>query len=223
MRPTFFTVLLTGFLIGGQASAQTADDYVTRRINTVLSRHYEYKMISSGRNFPAVNVRRENRSDIILLLHEGVTVASIRDHFGWSEASMETRLTELVDAELIRFDGDGRPDTESGQCYGVELGGDRDADGVCDRLDLYPDCIDNIPSVCRAGDVTTGREGEGARLGIPIDRVLGLVDGAAATMSGAKVVAERRSIQGRVASVLDPQRLVSQARDVIESSLGRRD
>ena len=71
--------------------------------------------------------------------------------------------------------------------------------------------------------VISGRVGEGARLGIPIDRVLGLVDGAAAAMSGAKAVAERRSIQGRVASVLDPQRLVSQARDVIESSLGRRD
>jgi purine-binding chemotaxis protein CheW len=71
--------------------------------------------------------------------------------------------------------------------------------------------------------VISGRVGESARLGIPIDRVLGLVDGAAAAMSGAKTVAERRSIQGRVASVLDPQRLVSQARDVIESSLGRRD
>jgi purine-binding chemotaxis protein CheW len=71
--------------------------------------------------------------------------------------------------------------------------------------------------------VISGRAGESARLGIPIDRVLGLVDGAAAAMSGAKAVAERRSIQGRVASVLDPQRLVSQARDVIESSLGRRD
>ncbi len=70
--------------------------------------------------------------------------------------------------------------------------------------------------------VISGRVGESARLGIPIDRVLGLVDGAAAAMSGAKLVAERRSIQGRVASVLDPQRLVSQARDVIESSLGRR-
>jgi chemotaxis signal transduction protein len=71
--------------------------------------------------------------------------------------------------------------------------------------------------------VISERVGESARLGIPIDRVLGLVDGAAAAMSGAKAVAERRSIQGRVASVLDPQRLVSQARDVIESSLGRRD
>jgi chemotaxis signal transduction protein len=71
--------------------------------------------------------------------------------------------------------------------------------------------------------VISERVGESARLGVPIDRVLGLVDGAAAAMSGAMAVAERRSIQGRVASVLDPQRLVSQARDVIESSLGRRD
>ena len=71
--------------------------------------------------------------------------------------------------------------------------------------------------------VISERVGESARLGIPIDRVLGLVDGAAAAMSGVKAVAERRSIQGRVASVLDPQRLVSQARDVIESSVGRRD
>ncbi|MCH8890999.1 MAG: chemotaxis protein CheW [Myxococcales bacterium] len=70
--------------------------------------------------------------------------------------------------------------------------------------------------------VIAGRVGESARLGIPVDRVLGLVDGAAAAMPGAKAVAERRSIQGRVASVLDPQRLVSQARNVIESSLGRR-
>jgi len=71
--------------------------------------------------------------------------------------------------------------------------------------------------------VIGGGEGESARLGIPIDRVLGLVNGAAAAMPGAKAVAERRSIQGRVASVLDPDRLVSQARDVIDSSLGRRD
>lgn len=71
--------------------------------------------------------------------------------------------------------------------------------------------------------VIGGGRGETAQLGIPIDRVLGLVDGAAAAMPGAKAVAERRSIQGRVASVLDPERLVSQARNVIESSLGRRD
>ena len=71
--------------------------------------------------------------------------------------------------------------------------------------------------------VIGGGAGETAQLGIPIDRVLGLVDGAAAAMPGGKAVAERRSIQGRVASVLDPERLVSQARNVIESSLGMRD
>jgi chemotaxis signal transduction protein len=71
--------------------------------------------------------------------------------------------------------------------------------------------------------VIGGGTGETAQLGIPVDRVLGLVDGAAAAMPGAKAVAERRSIQGRVANVLDPERLVSQARNVIESSLGRRD
>ena len=70
--------------------------------------------------------------------------------------------------------------------------------------------------------VIAGRVGDSAQLGIPVDRVLGLVDGAAAAMPGAKAVAERRSIQGRLASVLDPQRLVSQARNVIESSLGQR-
>jgi len=71
--------------------------------------------------------------------------------------------------------------------------------------------------------VIGGGVADSAQLGIPIDRVLGLVDGAAAAMPGAKAIAERRSIQGRVASVLDPERLVSQARSVIESSLGRRD
>jgi len=71
--------------------------------------------------------------------------------------------------------------------------------------------------------VVGGGKGETAQLGIPIDRVLGLVDGAAAAMPGAMAVAERRSIEGRVASVLDPERLVSQAKNVIESSLGRTD
>ncbi len=71
--------------------------------------------------------------------------------------------------------------------------------------------------------VIAGPDGESARLGIPVDRVLGLVDGVAAAMPGAKPVAEHRSIDGRIASVLDPRRLVSQAKDVIAGSLGRRD
>jgi purine-binding chemotaxis protein CheW len=68
--------------------------------------------------------------------------------------------------------------------------------------------------------VVTDRSGDVARLGIPVDRVLGLVDGSAAETMEASQVAERRSIQGRVANVLDPPRLVAHAQEVIERSLG---
>jgi len=71
--------------------------------------------------------------------------------------------------------------------------------------------------------VIADRVGGVARLGLPVDRVLGLVDGAAAASMGAEVVAERRSIQGRVTSVLDPKRLVAEARNLIENSLGQSD
>jgi chemotaxis signal transduction protein len=69
--------------------------------------------------------------------------------------------------------------------------------------------------------VITARPTGGARLGMPVDRIVGLVDGAGATARGADPVAERRPIDDRVVSVLDPQRLVARAREVIESSLGQ--
>jgi purine-binding chemotaxis protein CheW len=68
--------------------------------------------------------------------------------------------------------------------------------------------------------VLTDRNSDVARLGIPVDRVLGLVDGAAAESKGAEPIAERRSIQGRMANVIDPPCLVAYAREVIECSLG---
>ncbi len=71
--------------------------------------------------------------------------------------------------------------------------------------------------------VVTDRAGDAPRLGLPVDRVLGLVDGHAAAGLSADALWERRSIEGRVASVIDPKRLVAQAREVIENSVGRRD
>lgn len=61
----------------------------------------------------------------------------------------------------------------------------------------------------------------GARLGLPVDRVMGLVDGESAMSRDEDPVAERRSIDDRVVLVLDPVRLVARAKEVIESSLGR--
>jgi purine-binding chemotaxis protein CheW len=67
--------------------------------------------------------------------------------------------------------------------------------------------------------VVTDRPTHEARLGLNVDRVLGLVDGEAAVGRGADPVVERRPIDGRVARILDPARLVARAREVIEGSL----
>lgn len=70
--------------------------------------------------------------------------------------------------------------------------------------------------------VVSARGGRGASFGLPVDRVLGFADGRAAPARGADPVAERRSVAGRVASLLDPARLLARAREVIERSAGAR-
>jgi chemotaxis signal transduction protein len=69
--------------------------------------------------------------------------------------------------------------------------------------------------------VISARAFHGPSFGMPVDRILGLVDGAAAAARDREPVAERRSVDGRVANVLDAQRLVAKAREVIEQALGR--
>lgn len=71
--------------------------------------------------------------------------------------------------------------------------------------------------------VITPRATGGAQLGMPVDRIMGLVDGVGASSPGADPVAERRPVDGRVVSVLDPRRLVARAAEAIESSLQRAD
>lgn len=66
--------------------------------------------------------------------------------------------------------------------------------------------------------VISDRSGESAQLGLPVDSVLGLVDASAASHVeiGSQVVVERRSVEGRVVSVLDPHRVLARANHVIE-------
>ncbi len=68
--------------------------------------------------------------------------------------------------------------------------------------------------------VICGARPDGGRLGLPVDRVLGLVEGRGASAPGPGLVAERRSLQGRVLCVLEPEELVARARQVIERSCG---
>ncbi len=71
--------------------------------------------------------------------------------------------------------------------------------------------------------VITAGPTDGARLGMPVDRIVGLVDGPGAVAHGSDAVAERRQIDDRVVSILDPERLMARAREEIERSLARAD
>jgi chemotaxis signal transduction protein len=69
--------------------------------------------------------------------------------------------------------------------------------------------------------VISARAFQAPSFGLPVDRILGLVNGVGASARDREPVAERRSLDGRVANVLDAQRLVAKAREVIEQALGR--
>ncbi len=69
--------------------------------------------------------------------------------------------------------------------------------------------------------VVTDRPTGGMRLGLPVDRVVGLVDGGPGVGSGSHPVVERRPIGGRVTGIIDPQRLIARAQELIERSLVR--
>ena len=68
--------------------------------------------------------------------------------------------------------------------------------------------------------VMAEKPGSVACLGIPVDRVIGLVDGGGGTKrhGGASLVVERRPIDGRIVHVLDPVTLLARGGEVIESA-----
>jgi chemotaxis signal transduction protein len=68
--------------------------------------------------------------------------------------------------------------------------------------------------------VVAEKPGSSACLGMPVDRVIGLVDGGGEgnRPMGGSLVAERRPIDGRIVHVLDPATLVARGGEVIESA-----
>ena len=66
--------------------------------------------------------------------------------------------------------------------------------------------------------IVSARDDQPAQLGLPIDRVIGLIDGEQ-RRGGGQLVVERRPVEGRVVNVLDPRRLVTRAHEVIESEV----
>ena len=61
------------------------------------------------------------------------------------------------------------------------------------------------------------RSGE-ACFGLEVDRVLGFIEGPPALERGSSLIIERRSVDGRMATILDPELLVERARQVIENA-----
>jgi len=121
-----------------------------------------------------------------------VEVTEIEEGF----AAIPTLSAQL--GGVINFHGDALPVLRSSALLGVE--GD-------------------APKTPAQVVVVTDRPTEQARLGLPVDDILGLVNGPRATARGADPVAERRSIDGRVAKILDPARLVAKAESLIEHAI----
>jgi len=82
-------------------------DTETDRVASLLTSRYEHKMISSGKNFPAVRIQDEHRGDLAVLLHAGVPLGEIREYFGWSGIDLQERLDELQAAGLVKRTRDG--------------------------------------------------------------------------------------------------------------------
>jgi len=68
--------------------------------------------------------------------------------------------------------------------------------------------------------VLSDRGDESARLGMPVDRVVGLIEGGAPARKATRMVVERRPVDGRVVAVLDPRLLVARAGEIIERAGG---
>lgn len=62
---------------------------------------------------------------------------------------------------------------------------------------------------------------EAGRLGVPVDRVIGLADVPESAPQADGIVAERRPVHGRLVAVLDAARLLERAACVIEAGGGR--
>jgi chemotaxis signal transduction protein len=58
--------------------------------------------------------------------------------------------------------------------------------------------------------------GEAGRLGLPVDRVVGLADAALGAPQGSGPVVERRPLRGRIVFVLDGRRMLSRAAALID-------
>ena len=68
--------------------------------------------------------------------------------------------------------------------------------------------------------VVSEKPGSAARMGMPVDRVIGLVqgDGASGRQTPGALVVERRPVDGRIVHILNPAAVVARGEEVIEGA-----
>lgn len=94
-----------------------------------------------------------------------------------------------------------------------------DALPVIRRAELFGVAEEGLPAPAHLL-VVAGRSDGVARLGVPVDRTVGLVDGCGAASGSGELVALRRPLGDRVLAILDPRVLVARAREAIERGMG---
>ena len=73
-------------------------------IEKILAGDYQHKMISSGRNFPTVNLQRNHLGDICILLHHRISGDDIRAYYGWTTEVYQGKLDTLLAEGLLKRD-----------------------------------------------------------------------------------------------------------------------
>lgn len=125
----------------------------------------------------------------------------------------------VAEVGVMNWHGEALPVVSAGLLLGVEpLENETEEDADPAALETEEE---TMPRAVRATHVlvVSGRDDEPARLGLPIDRVLGIVDGPRLRRGSQHVVVERRPIEGRIVNVLCPRSLVACATEVIGRQL----
>ncbi len=67
--------------------------------------------------------------------------------------------------------------------------------------------------------VLSDRGEESPRIGMPVDRVQGLITGRTSATRASTLIVERREVGGRIVAILDPRLLVERAGEIIERAV----
>lgn len=78
-----------------------------RFIDEILSGQYEFKMISSGNNFPNFNTEKDFLREILVLLHQGIASNEIQKYFKWDDKTFSTKIGILKNANFIKSGNNG--------------------------------------------------------------------------------------------------------------------